>query len=160
MSSSKASWSRCPIGRSHERAVTWLNRTLVLQLAETELVSPQNSIVLAELRSMPQPDIAIRTRAELLERADEPPLLIIEVADSSLRFDRVTKSRLYASHGIADYWIVNVQDETVEVHRDPAGDGWGSHTVRRAGEVLRPLMLPDVTVALGPLLDFTAARTP
>jgi Uma2 family endonuclease len=126
---------------------------------ETELVSPQNSIVLAELRSMPQPDIAIRTTAEMLERTADRPLLIIEVADSSLRFDRITKSRLYARHGIEDYWIVNVADEAVEVHRDPAGDGWRSRTVHRAGDVLRPLLLPEVTVELGPLLDFAAART-
>ncbi len=149
-----------PIGRAHERAVIWLMRSLDRQLDETQLVSPQNSIVLAKLRSLPQPDIAIRTRAELLEQADDPPLLIIEVADSSLRFDRITKSRLYARHGIADYWIVNVEDEVVEVHRDPSGDGWGSRTVHRAGDVLRPLLLPDVTVELGPLLDFTAAQVP
>jgi Uma2 family endonuclease len=148
-----------PIGRVHERAVTWLTRALVLQLAETELVSPQNSIVLAELRSMPQPDIAIRTTAEMLERAADRPLLIIEVADSSLRFDRITKSRLYARHGIEDYWIVNVADEAVEVHRDPAGDGWRSRTVHGAGDVLRPLLLPEVAVELGPLLDFAGART-
>ncbi len=148
-----------PIGRAHERAVTWLTRTLDRQLDDTQLVSPQSSIVLAELRSLPQPDIAIRTRAELLERTDDPPLLIIEVAGSSLRFDRITKSRLYANHGIADYWIVNIDDEAVEVHRDPTGDGWGTRTVHRAGEVLRPLLLPDITVELGPLLDFTAART-
>jgi len=96
----------------------------------------------------------------LLEQADDPPLLVIEVADSSLRFDRITKARLYARHGIADSWIVNVEDEAVEVHRDPSGDGWGSRTVHHAGEVLRPLLLPDVTVELGPLLDFTAARIP
>jgi Uma2 family endonuclease len=82
------------------------------------------------------------------------------VADSSLRFDRITKARLYARHGIADYWIVNVVDEAVEVHRDPSGDGWGSRTVHRAGEVLRPLLLPHVTIELDPLLDFTAARVP
>lgn len=95
----------------------------------------------------------------MLERTADRPLLIIEVADSSLRFDRITKSRLYARHGIEDYWIVNVADEAVEVHRDPAGDGWRSRTVHRAGDVLRPLLLPEVTVELGPLLDFTAART-
>lgn len=46
------------------------------------------------------------------------------------------------------------------MHRDPSGDGWGSRTMHHAGEVLRPLLLPDVTVELGPLLDFTAARIP
>jgi len=114
-----------PIGRAHERAVIWLMRTLDRQLDDTRLVSPQNSIVLAKLRSLTQPDITIRTRAEVLEQADDQPLLVIEVADSSLRFDRITKSRLYASHGIADYWIVNVEDEAVEVHRDPTRRRFG-----------------------------------
>ncbi len=148
-----------PIGRRHERGVIWLTRALVLQLGETHVVSPQNSVAMPQLRSMPQPDIAIKFTSEVLERTDELPALIVEVSDSSLRFDRVTKSRLYARFGIEDYWVYNVDEEVVEVHREPAGDVWGSRTVHGAGEVLRPLLLPEVTVELEPLLAFTAGRS-
>lgn len=62
---------------------------------------------------------------------------------------------------MADYWIVNVNDEVVEVHREPAGDGWGVRTVHGAGEVLRPLLLHGVSVELDPLFSFMAgSETP
>lgn len=148
-----------PLGRRHERGVIWLTRVLVPQLSEQQVVSPQNSIVLRELRSMPQPDIAIRDTDEVLGETEARPLLVIEVADSSLRFDRITKGRLYARAGIADYWIVDVADEAVEVHREPGADGqWGDREVFAAGATLRPLLLPEVTLELEPLMRFVAGR--
>lgn len=147
-----------PIGRPHRRAVMFLNRALVPQLAEAHILSPQQAISLPALRSMPEPDIAILEVEEVIERVAERPLLVIEVSDTSLRFDRVTKSRLYARHGIPEYWIVNVVEEVVEVHLEPAGDAWASRTVHGAGAVLRPRALPGVTVALDELLAFMAGR--
>lgn len=142
-------------GQFHTRAVNWLNRELVPQLDDDHMVSPQNSIVLRELRSMPQPDIAIVALEDLADRVPERPLLIIEVSDSKLGFDRITKSRLYARHGIEDYWILNVREQVVEVHRGPTDEGWSSRTLHGPGVVLRPLLLPQVTLALAPLLAFT-----
>lgn len=142
-------------GQFHTRAVNWLNGELVPQLDDDHMVSPQNNIVLRDLRSMPQPDIAIVTIEDLVDRVPERPLLVIEVSDSTLGFDRITKSRLYARHGVQDYWILNVREQVVEVHRGPTGDNWSNRTLHGPGEVLRPLLLPQVTVALGPLLAFT-----
>ena len=147
-----------PIGPPHERAVAWLNRILVPQLDDTQVLSPQSSIVMPALRSAPQPDIAVRTMDEMLGRAEEHPLLLVEVSATSLRFDRITKSRLYARHGVRDYWIVNVAAEVVEVHREPTGDTWATRTLHGRDETLRPLLLPDVAIELGPLFDFIAGR--
>jgi len=72
--------------------------------------------------------------------------------------DRITKSRLYARHGIPEYWIVNVADEVVEVHLEPAGDAWASRTVHGAGTVLTPHALPGVTVVVDELLAFMVGR--
>lgn len=147
-----------PIGPAHERAVIWLTRILVPQLDDAHVVSPQGSVVMAERHSVPQPDVAIRSTEEVLDGRQERAALIVEISVSTLRFDRITKSRLYARHRIADYWIVNVADEVVEVHRDPSGDTWGTRTVHRAGGTLRPLLLPAVGVELGPLFEFIAGR--
>ncbi len=147
-----------PIGYPHLHAVMWLNRALVPQLAEAHILSPQQAISLPALRSMPEPDIAILEVEEVLQRVAGRPLLVIEVSDSSLRFDRITKSRLYARHGIPEYWIVNVADEVVEVHLEPAGDAWASRTVHGAGTVLTPHALPGVTVVVDELLAFMAGR--
>lgn len=89
--------------------------------------------------------------------SSEPtPLLVIEVSDSSLRYDRITKARLYARRGVADYWILNVREQVVEVHRAPTADAWDERTVHGAGETLRPLLLPGVALELGGLLAFVA----
>jgi Uma2 family endonuclease len=74
----------------------------------------------------------------------EDVLLLIEVAESSLAYDRTTKLRLYAEAGIPEYWIVDCEAETVEVHRDPCPDGY--RAVRRvAGAASLALQaFPDV----------------
>lgn len=149
-----------PADWPHLRAVMWLNRALEPQLGEGHLLSPQQGIRLPELQSMPEPDITVLEVSEVLDAAVETdrPLLVIEVANASLQFDRITKSRLYARHGVEDYWIANLEEEVVEVHRDPAGEQWNARTVHGAGEVLQPLLLDGVSVELDALFDFTAER--
>jgi len=142
----------------HRLAVMWLTRTLVPQLDDAHILSSQQGVELPALLSMPEPDIAVLAVEAVVARSSGRPPLIIEVSATSLRFDRITKSRLYARHGVEEYWIVNVDEAVVEVHREPAGDAWATRTVHGAGEVLRPLLLPDVSVELDPLLAFMAAR--
>lgn len=147
-----------PTGTPHLRAVMWLTRVLVPQLAEAHILSPQQAIALPELKSMPEPDVAVLTVDEVLFRVAEQPLLVIEASASSLSFDRITKSRLYARHGVPEYWILDIEGGAVEVHREPIGDTWASRTVHGPGEVVTPLLLPGVTVDVGDLLAFTAGR--
>ena len=87
------------------------------------------------------------------------PPLAIEVSDSSLAFDRQQKGSLFARAGLEDYWIVNLVDRVLEVHRDPAADasavfGWRyrSVVVLRPGAVVVPLAFPDVSLALSDFL--------
>lgn len=147
-----------PEDRLHLRAVMWQTRNLVPQLADDHILSPQQAIALPALRSMPEPDIAVLDVAEVMQRTAQHPRLFIEVSDSSLRFDRITKSRLYARGGIPEYWLVNVGEQTVEVHREPTADTWASRTVEGAGAVLRPMALPGVEVGLADLLAFIAGN--
>ena len=138
-----------PIGAPHSRTVNRLTRLLVPLVGAQGIVSVQNPVRLDE-GSEPQPDVTI-----LHPRMDEDDagtpgpadvLLLIEVADSSLGFDRATKLPLYAEAGISDYWIVNLQERAIEVHRDPQGDRYAQ--VRRVGlgESLDILLLPGLTL--------------
>jgi Uma2 family endonuclease len=74
----------------------------------------------------------------------EDVLLLIEVADTTVRYDRSTKRRLYAKEGITEYWIVNVPKQCIEVYRDPAADGYSSATEAVSGDFVSPRALPAV----------------
>jgi Uma2 family endonuclease len=131
-----------PIGAAHIGAVMALTRLLVLAVGDRAHVSPQGSIRLQE-HSEPQPDIALlrpradQYRSELPTPADI--LLLVEVADSSLRFDRLVKLPLYARHGIPVVWIVDLLAGVVEVHAGPRADGYASTTRAGRGETIEPL---------------------
>src|SRR5213594_4694922 len=111
--------------------------------------------------SEPEPDVVV-VRGPDSKYIDQHPskqLLIVEVAESSLVRDRTFKARLYARAGVADYWIVNLVDEVLEVYRQPALDrsaefGWRYLDVQalRPGATVSPLARPDVTVAVADLL--------
>ena len=110
--------------------------------------------------SQPEPDYLVM--AGPIERARKHPtsaLLIIEVSDTTLAYDRTRKSSLCASRKVADYWIVNLTENTLEVRRRPARDanaefGWSyaSTLVLRKGEIVSPLALKKGKVAVADLL--------
>ena len=137
------------IGAPHFRMVNRLTRLLVPLVGARGIVSVQNPVRLDE-GSEPQPDVTIlHPRMDQDDAGTPGPadvLLLIEVADSSLGFDRATKLPLYAEAGIRDYWIVNLQDRAVEVHRNPEGGRYAQ--VRRIGlgEPLDILLLPGLTL--------------
>jgi Uma2 family endonuclease len=109
-----------PQGRAHAFVIQELTRILVRQLGDDFRVLSQLPLTLAD-DSEPEPDLAVVRAREAASSTRHPgsALLVIEVAAESLRFDRRTKAALYARHGIPEYWIVNLTDATVEVHRDP-----------------------------------------
>ena len=104
--------------------------------------------------SEPEPDIAVvpgRAR-NYLDAHPTSALLVVEVSDESLRRDRITKRRLYARHGIPEYWILALPDARLEVYRDPTPDGYRTVLIRRAGETIAPLARPATTIAVADLL--------
>lgn len=136
-----------PVGPGHGASVACLNKRFILGLGDRAVVWIQNSARVA-LRSVPQPDFAL-LRPRSYRRANPTPediLLVVEVADSSLRWDRIRKQRLYAVAGIPEYWVVSVKGEWVEVYRAPEGEGY--HDVRRVhgGDTIAPLSFPDVVI--------------
>ncbi len=106
--------------------------------------------------SEPQPDVALlRPAADFYRRRHPGPddvLLLIEVSDSTLDQDRETKLPAYGRAGISELWIVNLNELTMEVYREPHFEGYASKTVLRAGEQASPAGFPDVSVDVRDLL--------
>jgi len=82
----------------------------------------------------------------------EDVYLLVEVADASLDYDREEKLPAYGRAGIAEVWIVNLADLTVEVYREPHFSGYGAKTILRAGDRAIPQAFPDVAVDVAELL--------
>lgn len=144
-----------PIGSQHAGAVNAIAYALFHAVGERGIVAVQNPVQLDE-RSEPQPDFAVlRPRADFYRQTTPGPgdvLLIIEVADSSLSYDRAIKRALYARHRIPEFWIVNLAANEVEVCRSPVGDEYTSvFRVGREGR-LQPALLSGVTILAAALL--------
>jgi Uma2 family endonuclease len=138
-----------PIGNRHYRTVNRLT-TLFSPLAASKraILSVQNPIVLSA-RSKPQPDVTLlRFRDDFYKDREPRPediLLLVEVAESSLGYDRLTKMPLYARSGIAECWLVDLEAGRVEVYREPAAGEFGKPVAFRRGDTLAPLAFPDIT---------------
>ena len=144
-----------PIGSDHSGTVNALTRMLVLAVGDRGVVAVQNPVQLDDF-SEPQPDFSVlKPREDDYRRATPRPdevLLIIEVAKSSLAYDRAVKRALYARHGIPEFWIVNLAAGEVEVCRNPAGEEYAS--VSRVGRdrTLEPELLPGAAISVAALL--------
>ncbi len=141
-----------PIGQNHEGAVNALTQALVLACQGKAIVSVQNSIRL-DRWSVPQPDFAVfRYRADFYLEGTRPTpadaLLLVEVADSSLRYDRKMKLPLYAGAGIPEYWIVDLQGRVVDAYKLPEGGGYAKEVTYRGGDQVPLSAAPDIVVAL------------
>ena len=106
--------------------------------------------------SEPEPDIAL-VRIDPFDYATHHPTpsevyLIIEVADSSLTFDREIKAKIYARSGIADYWVLNVGDRQLHVFREPAVDGYQSEVILAETASISPIEFPAFNIAIQAML--------
>jgi Uma2 family endonuclease len=133
-------------------------------LTQAALVSvfPHGWVVLIQMplrldeHSAPEPDLAV-VRGEWRDLVEAPPAtaeLVVEVADSTLAFDRGRKAALYARAGIPEYWILNLPERLLEVHRRPDQDSGQYQEIVRLDEaaVVSPLAAPAATIAVRDLL--------
>ena len=149
-----------PQGSYHATAIGAVDDALRAALPQGWVVRAQMPVALDD-ESEPEPDVAVVPGERADYRADHParPALVVEVAESSLAFDREDKSSLYARGGVHDYWIVNLVERVLEVYRDPGPDptapyGWRYRAVERLGPaaVVSPLALPSMRLAVSDLL--------
>jgi Uma2 family endonuclease len=144
-----------PIGAGHSGRVIRFTRIFTSMLGDRALVSLQNPLQIRP-RHQPQPDVILLRPREDDYTTSHPTapdvLLIVEVADSPLGYDRGTKAPVYAQAGIADYWIVDLTHAQVLVLRKPVDEAYQSVETLVAGDSLHPLAFPDVTVSVAEIL--------
>ncbi|HVC35036.1 MAG TPA: Uma2 family endonuclease [Chloroflexota bacterium] len=144
-----------PIGRFHVGIVIRLNHLFVTRLGDVAQVSVQNPVHLHEY-SEPEPDVALLVpRADFYTSALPTPadvLLLVEVADSSIEFDREVKIPLYARAGIREVWLVDLNAGAVSVFREPSADGYRSIQTLRRGAWASALAFPGREFAVADLL--------
>lgn len=145
-----------PIGARHFAMVNKLCALLVTAVGNDGIVSIQNPIVLPP-RDEPQPDLAIlRPRSDHYKNqlpGANDILLLIEVADTTLEYDRDAKIPTYAQHAISEVWLVNVQTNTLSIFLDPSPKGYRRLLTPQAGDHIAPLLLPGVTVSVAAILS-------
>ena len=149
-----------PQGAYHSSAISVADYAIRAVLPSGWTVRTQMPVSLDD-ESEPEPDlVVVRGRpADYRGSHPEHPVLAVEVADSSLRFDREQKGSLYARAGIGDYWIVNLVDRVLEVYRDPAPAqsapyGWRyrSVAVLAPPAAAAPLAFPSCQIAVADLM--------
>jgi Uma2 family endonuclease len=149
-----------PQGNRHAACIGVAGAAFSAAMPQGWVVRIQAPIALDD-ESEPEPDVAVVAGAHADYRSKHPtrPALLVEVAESSLSFDRRAKASLYARGGVHDYWIVNLIERAVEVHRDPAPDPsalyrWQYRSVTRLTPPaeITLLALPGVRVAVRNLL--------
>ncbi|MCE2501282.1 MAG: Uma2 family endonuclease [Dehalococcoidia bacterium] len=146
-----------PIGDNHEFSTDELNMMFVPPLVGRARVRVQGSVVLND-NSMPQPDLAIlanRLNNRVAPYYPSEVYLLIEVADSSLSYDRGRKLSRYASSGVPEVWIVNLRSREVVSYADPEGSAYTTVRAFRPGESISPRAFPDVVLAVDAFLPPT-----
>jgi Uma2 family endonuclease len=143
------------IGNRHAGCVNRLVGSFApLIAARRAVLSPQNPVNLTDF-SEPQPDITLlRPRQDFYGEGHPTPedvLLLVEVADSSIGFDRQTKIPLYARCGVPEAWLVDLVKRTLEIYRDPGRDGYQQVQRLRDGRIA-PLAFPDFEIAVESIL--------
>lgn len=135
----------------HVEAVKRLQYRLLPALIGRAEVIVQSSFGLSE-RSVPEPDLAVVPPGDYWQCLPDRAYLLVEVAQMSLRKDRLIKAALYAEQGIPEYWIINLVEKQVEVYREPTPAGYRLVSRHERGETLSLMAFPDVAVRVAELL--------
>jgi Uma2 family endonuclease len=144
------------IGRRHAARVDRLARMFSRIPESLVIFRVQNPICLND-NSEPQPDIAlVQPRADFYEESlpnSGDILLLVEVADSTVDFDRTVKVPNYANSGIQEVWLWDLEENCLEVYREPTANGYSSMQKFEGGEIISPLAFPDFEVSIDLILS-------
>ena len=147
---------REPIGARHAGTVDRLNRLWTFRLGERAIVRIQSPVRFAKLRSELQPDVMLLRPRDDFYTTSHPVatdvLLLIEVADSSVRLEKRVRFPLYARAGVRETWLCDLVSQRIEVHRQPEGRRYRAIQSLSRGEPLASLAFPDVGLLVETLL--------
>lgn len=143
------------MGNRHLAAVARYNKTLTQSVGDRAIVWVQGSVQLDD-NTRPEPDLALlRERSDFYESEAAGPediLLIIEVSDSSLEYDRTDKLALYASFGIPEVWISALPEQIVEAHTEPLDGRYKCKRIYSPGDTITPGCFPDIVLPVSEIL--------
>jgi Uma2 family endonuclease len=138
-----------PIGPRHSACVSRANQALVLATGGRAIVQPQGAVRLDRFNE-PQPDLMLlRPRADFYASRHPGPadvLLVIEIADSSLRYDRMVKAKLYAQWGVPEYWLADLKSNVLWRYSHPVDGAYRDLEEHQRGQDVAPHLLSDCTV--------------
>jgi Uma2 family endonuclease len=142
-------------GTPHVIALQLIASSLQAQLNNIALIRTQDPIELDDF-SEPEPDLAI-VKGKILDYADRHPgpsdvLLVVEIADSTLKKDCEVKDKLYARSNIADYWVIDVKNRQVHIFRTPTPTGYASHLILSDSQTVSPLAFPEIVLLIASIL--------
>ena len=144
-----------PIGNRHKSAVGRLDRLFQRSLPDNVVIQIQNPVRLGD-ESEPQPDVALlRWRDDFYAGVDTLPgdvYLLVEVAESSLAFDRGEKARVYAQNAISEYWVVDLEAKAIIVHRESGPQGYASVTTITGQETVSPLAFSEFAISAADII--------
>jgi Uma2 family endonuclease len=141
-----------PIGPRHSSAIDMLTLLLVRALGDRARIRVQNPFAAGDI-SEPEPDLLVAPLARYDQDHPANAHLVIEVAESSLAFDRGTKLRLYAECGVPEYWVVDVVARHIEVHREPSAATFRTKQIFERGQAVQLLHFPDVLVPVAEIIQ-------
>lgn len=147
--------NKTPITPSHAACVNRLNRQIFQLIDDSIILSIQMPISLPS-DSLPEPDVALIREFDNSSgpRRAGPAdiLLLVEVADLSIKYDREVKIPLYAAAGIPEVWLVDLTERCIEVHSTPCARGYHSHQLNRDGHIVQSATMPDIAISVEQIL--------
>ena len=145
----------CRVRAVDKHQVTWLGLPkkpiAISRLGESEIVCIQNGMF-ADTRSEPKPDVVIaKPLPELFgpfEPSPEDVLLLVEISDTSVRYDKEIKAPLYAEAGIPEYWVLNIPEDVLEVRSDPMNGEYRRTEIYKRGQTIVAKHLPGTVFTI------------
>jgi Uma2 family endonuclease len=146
---------KMPQNTPHATALTLTQQALQSAFSSGHTLRIQLPLSADDL-SQPEPDLAVVVGPPRDYLAAHPTsdktVLVVEISDSTLRFDQTGKAAMYARAGIGDYWIVNLPEQVLEVFRTPVGDAYTEMRRLTRGEIIAPLAASETRLAVADLL--------
>ena len=143
------------VGNRHAAVVDFLNKIFVKNVSEDILVRIQNPIRLSDFNE-PEPDLVLADLTKFDGKRHPRPqeiLLVIEVSDWTLKYDRDRKIPLYAETEIPEVWIVNLMNEIIEVHTKPSVGLYQSVKIYKRGDIIETKYLPNLSLNINDILS-------
>ena len=149
-----------PMGPRHIGGVARYARIFILRAGNRFTVLTQSTVRLGAQLALEPDVVLLRFREDDYSLAHAVPadmLLVVEVADSSLAYDREVKAHIYGRAGVPETWVLNLPEDCIERFTAPGPQGYARHAILRRGDKVSPVSLPDLELAVDELLPPVAA---